>query len=79
MDSAVSDAFQVQSHSGPYAVEFDDGALPRLNTAPPPGAHFVVDVRVAELYRGDLEAVLALPSTLLIEASESDRAFHSDW
>jgi 3-dehydroquinate synthase len=70
VDSAVSDAFQVQSHRGPYEVEFDDAGLARLGAEPPPGAHFVVDARVAELYEHDLGAVLAEPSTLLIEASE---------
>jgi 3-dehydroquinate synthase len=70
VDSAVSDAFQVQSHQGPYDVEFDDSGLARLGAEPPPDAHFVVDSRVAELYERDLAGVLALPSTLLIEASE---------
>ena len=70
MDSAVSDAFQVQSHKGPYTVEFDDDALARLNAAPSEGAHFVVDALVAELHRSDLRAVLAQGSTLVIEASE---------
>ena len=70
MGSAVSESFQVQSHRGPDSVEFDDGALARVGAEPPPGAHFVVDARVAELYEHDLAGVLALPSTLLIEASE---------
>jgi 3-dehydroquinate synthase len=67
----VSDTLTIQSHKGPYTVTFDDDALERLT---PGGAHFIIDARVAELYRDRMAAVLASPSVLIIEATEANKS-----
>lgn len=64
----------VQSHRGPYEARFDDDALLSLNSNVPASAHFIVDARMAELYRDALSAVLATPSVLLIEATEQNKS-----
>lgn len=66
--SPAPEPLVVQSHAGPYRVDFDDAALATLAATPPANGHFVVDERVAGLYRSDLEPIL--DRALLIEASE---------
>jgi len=70
----VSEPLVIQSHRGPYRVEFEPAALSRLNALVPARAHFIVDAKVAALYAAELNAVLASPSVLLIEAAETNKA-----
>ncbi|WP_245644195.1 AroB-related putative sugar phosphate phospholyase (cyclizing) [Magnetospirillum moscoviense] len=70
----MSDGLTIQSHKGPYRVHFDVDALARLNASVPEGAHFLVDARVAELYRDRMGHVLASRSVLLIEATEAAKS-----
>lgn len=70
----MSEGMTIQSHKGPYHVRFDEDALERLDAAVPPDAHFIVDARVAELYRPRLGNVLAHRSVLLIEAVEPNKS-----
>jgi 3-dehydroquinate synthase len=70
----VSDALVIQAHAGPYRVDFDPDAFRSLDAAVPDGVHFVIDANVARLYRGDLSRVLASPSVLVVEASETSKS-----
>lgn len=70
----MSETLTIQSHKGPYTVHFHEDGLDRLNAAVPTNAHFIIDAKVAELYRGRMANVLASPSVLLIEAMESNKA-----
>jgi 3-dehydroquinate synthase len=74
VDSVASEDLTVASHAGPYTVAFDDDAFRRLGVAVPSEAHFIVDARVAELYVGELEAMLAAPSVLVVEATEANKS-----
>lgn len=65
---------RIQSHKGPYTVEFDGHALARLSDSPPSGMHFVVDSRVAELYAVEMRGILAAPSVLRIQATEGSKS-----
>jgi 3-dehydroquinate synthase len=65
----VSETLTVQSHTGPYTVDFDDRAI-----EPVENAHFVIDERVAQLYAEPLAAVLESPSVLRIEAREEHKS-----
>lgn len=67
-------AMIIQSHTGPYTVHFDDGALAALNAAVPGNAHFVIDRHVADLYRETIPNVLAAPSVLLLDADERTKS-----
>ncbi len=70
----MSDSLTIQSHAGPYSVFFDEDALERLNGAAPDNTHFIIDRRVADLYRPRLSTVLASPSVLLVEAIEENKS-----
>jgi 3-dehydroquinate synthase len=59
----------VQSHAGPYRVEFADDALPAFGELPG-RPHLVVDEKVARLHAEPLAAVLDSYPTLRIAASE---------
>ena len=64
----------IQSHVGPYTVHFDEDGLDRLNASCPGDAHFIIDRRVAELYRDHIDRILASPSVLLIDATEAAKS-----
>lgn len=70
----MSEALTIQSHKGPYTVHFAEDALERLDAALPANAHFIIDARVAELYRDKMGAILASPSVLLVEAAEQAKS-----
>lgn len=67
-------ALEIQSHKGPYTVHFDEGSLKNLNEQVPADAHFIIDERVAGLYRDQMPAVLEAPSVLQIEATELNKS-----
>lgn len=67
-------SMRIQSHKGEYTVVFDDGGLTDLNAAPPADAHFIIDSRVAQLYRDRMAAILSHRSVLMIEAAEPNKS-----
>lgn len=69
----MSERLVIQSHRGPYTVEFSNELFAGL-AAEGPQRHYLVDARVAELYRTQLAAVLASRSVLLIEAREGNKS-----
>lgn len=70
----MSESMTIASHKGPYHVRFDEQGLERLNADVPADAHFIIDARVAELYRERMGAILAHRSVLLIEAAEPNKS-----
>jgi 3-dehydroquinate synthase len=72
--SVVSEPLVIQSHRGPYTVEFNEEALNDLGAAPPANAHFIVDDRVAELHKGALAVALSSRSVLRIKATEAAKS-----
>lgn len=64
----------IQSHKGPYRVQFDPHAFDSLNAAPPKDVHVIIDQRVAQLYADRLDKVLALSSVLHIDATETAKS-----
>lgn len=73
MSEAASGKLTIRSHSGPYEVHFDEDPFPALNAAAA-GTHFIIDEKVAGLYRQQLEGVLNSHSVLLIEALETNKS-----
>ncbi len=69
----MSERLVIQSHKGPYAVEFSDELFAGA-AGEGPQRHYLVDARVAELYRPQLATVLAARSVLLIEARETNKS-----
>ena len=72
-DLPVSEQLVIQSHKGPYCVEFAEKPFTGL-LANAARNHYVIDARVAELYRVELAGVLASKSVLIIEAAESNKS-----
>jgi 3-dehydroquinate synthase len=72
--SPVSDTLVVQSHTGPYEVSFEWGAIARIHEAAPSRVHFIIDSNVARLYAAPLARVLASPSVLQIDATERNKS-----
>jgi len=70
----VFESLSIQSHRGVYVAHFDDAALARLAEASTDSRHFVIDKRVAELYRNELQPVLGSRSALVIEATEENKS-----
>lgn len=70
----MSESLTIKSHSGPYCASFSEDAFQSLNEKAAEGCHFIVDERVAGLYRDQLAAVLASKSLLLIEAIEANKS-----
>lgn len=69
----MSERLVIQSHKGPYAVEFADEPFAGLAAEGPP-RHYIVDTHVAELYRQQLSHVLGAKSLLLVEAREGNKS-----
>jgi 3-dehydroquinate synthase len=57
-----------------YTARFDDDALARLASAPSEGMHFLIDRRVADIYRPQVEPILRGRSVLLIDATEENKS-----
>ncbi|HVI50677.1 MAG TPA: AroB-related putative sugar phosphate phospholyase (cyclizing) [Candidatus Sulfotelmatobacter sp.] len=70
----MSDQMVIESHTGPYSVHFDEAGLDRVNASVPDQAHFIIDSKVAELYRHRMGNILASPNVLLIEANEGAKS-----
>lgn len=63
----------MQSHAGPYRVDFADEALPAFDGLPGQ-AHLIVDAQVARLHSDRLSHVLGSCPTLHIEAAETAKS-----
>ncbi|MBA3432278.1 MAG: iron-containing alcohol dehydrogenase, partial [Actinobacteria bacterium] len=75
--SRVPDDLVVQSHRGPYRVQFERGAFQGLRDSDPGTTFAVVDRRVADLYESQLGDVLQRSSTLFVEATEANKSLES--
>ncbi|MDB5810202.1 MAG: 3-dehydroquinate synthase [Betaproteobacteria bacterium] len=72
--SAVSDQFTIQSHRGPYTVDFDDALLvdpARLLEGQP---HFLIDANVVRLYAARLGDIVGHCNAIIIEATEENKS-----
>ncbi|MCC7016164.1 MAG: 3-dehydroquinate synthase [Rhodospirillales bacterium] len=68
----MSDRLEIRSHSGSYEVRFEPGGSEAC--AEPDRVHAIADARVARLHEKRLEWILALPSVLLIDATEAAKS-----
>ena len=74
--SLVSDTVTIASHKGPYKILFDENVLAELNSEVPDDAHFIIDKKVAALYRSQMQNVLNAPSVLLLVADENKKSLN---
>lgn len=70
----MSEPMVIRSHKGPYHVYFDESALETLDAADHTGLHLIIDDRVARLYEERMGRLLAGPSVLRLEASETTKS-----
>src|SRR2546428_13862150 len=72
--SVVSEKLVIQSHRGPYTVNFDDILLPDPVRISEGESHFLIDANVARLYVSELHDILDHPNTIIIEATEENKS-----
>jgi 3-dehydroquinate synthase len=70
----VSDRLVIKSHKGEYTVLFDEDAMVRLNSGDLSGYHFIIDEKVAALYKDELNNIVSSKSVLIIEANEENKS-----
>lgn len=63
----------IQSHKGPYTVEFENEASFSISPSEDQ-RHYIIDKRVAEIYQTELACILASKSVLTIEALERNKS-----
>ena len=64
----------IQSHKGPYAVDFGAEPFGILEEYPTTETHYLVDRQVAKLYSKQLTPILSNRSVLLIDANEYSKS-----
>jgi 3-dehydroquinate synthase len=72
-ESAPVTTLTIQSHRGPYVVEFEREPFAQLGREQLSSCHFIVDRRITELYSRELAPVLSSRSVLQLEASERSK------
>ncbi len=70
----MSDSLVIQSHKGPYSVSFGTRFAADLPALADAEAHFLVDANIARFYGPRLKAILARPSTVVIDATEDNKS-----
>ena len=70
-----NESISIKSHKGEYCVNFcTDGAEHLVRNLPDENYHIIIDRRVANLYKDDLELILMHESVLQIDALESNKS-----
>ena len=70
----VSEKLIIQSHKGPYTVFFNEDISNNIESVFNYTPHFIVDAKVAHIYRVELDTVLKHPNTILIKATEENKS-----
>ena len=70
----MSEKIIIQSHKGPYTVFFDEDISNNIDSVFNNTPHFIVDAKVAHIYRVELNSVLKHPNTILIKATEENKS-----
>ena len=66
--------FVVQSHKGPYEVNFTDDLLSDVRPLSAGEPHFIVDEKVANLYSKELSSITNHANTILVQATEDNKS-----
>ena len=70
----MSEKLIIQSHKGSYKVLFDDDVSNNIDSVFNSSSHFIVDAKVAKIYKVELDRVLKHPNTILIKATENNKS-----
>lgn len=70
----MSEKLIIQSHKGPYSVNFDKQLLDNVEQFLAGAPHFLVDANVARLYAKQLKPILDHNNTILIDATEENKS-----
>jgi 3-dehydroquinate synthase len=65
--------FEIQSHKGPYSVQFTDEAFKELQNLTEKKVCFIIDKNVSEIYKAQLSPVLKNSIFYIIEATEENK------
>ena len=67
-------SIKINSHRGQYEVIFNSDLLSSLNELLTDETHFIIDKNVADLYAKNLSKILQDSKTIIIEATEENKA-----
>ena len=70
----VSEKIIIESHKGSYTVLFKTNFSKDFNKILESNSHCLVDKKIANLYKNELDNVLKHPNTILIEATEKNKS-----
>lgn len=70
----MSENLVIQSHKGPYRVEFIDGMITNIDQLLNDQPHFIVDSNIKRLYGESLAGILEHQNTIIIEATEENKS-----
>ena len=69
----LASTLAIESHRGPYVVDFERRPFAQLARESLSSSHFIVDARLAGLYGNELALALSSPSVLLLDAEERSK------
>jgi 3-dehydroquinate synthase len=70
----VSDELVIQSHTGPYRVEFNAQLPADMTVLLSDRPHFLIDANVARLYASELRPIVEHPNAIFIDATEANKS-----
>lgn len=70
----MPETMEIQSYKGTYRVRFDDSLIAKAGSLAADGVHVLIDANIATLYAEPLAALLARPTTIVIEATEENKS-----
>lgn len=73
----MSESMVIQSHKGEYHVQFGDGLLDDVSRLLQGNPHVLVDRNVARLHARAFAPLLALPTTIEIDATEESKSLQN--
>ncbi len=65
---------EIASHKGPYSVKFADSLQELVVGLLEVDSHVIVDANVARIYKEELNSILSRNSTIILEATESNKS-----
>ena len=70
----VHDSMQIESHKGPYRVNFCDDFADNITNLVSESSYFILDSNVADLYSLELDEIIKNENCLIVEATEENKS-----
>ena len=70
----MSKVIEIQSHKGPYSVKFKDSLQEIITYLLNDDAYFIIDAKVFQLFRDELDPILSQGRIIIIQATEHNKS-----